>query len=153
MSELKAYNVVDTADVNPEVVDSLGCTEWAGYDKDEADNVIAEKDEEIAELKQKLEGAKNETNYWCNNLKVFAQKKDSEIAELKKKLDSMIQKFSKYVVDANNRERRPKRAVNKACANWARYERYTEVTWHGDEHREELLTNVERKFRAKAEYK
>lgn len=28
MSELKAYNEVATADVNPEVVDSLGCTEW-----------------------------------------------------------------------------------------------------------------------------
>ena len=33
--ELKGYNVVATVDVNPEVVDSLGCTEWAGYDKDD----------------------------------------------------------------------------------------------------------------------
>lgn len=46
--ELTAYNVVATADVNPEVVDSLGCTEWAGYDKDKVD-------EAIAELKLKLE--------------------------------------------------------------------------------------------------
>jgi hypothetical protein len=53
------------------------------YGKYEADKVIAEKDAVIAKLKAKLEGAKNETNYWCNNLKVFAQKKDAEIAELK----------------------------------------------------------------------
>jgi hypothetical protein len=45
--ELTAYNVVATADVNPDVVDILGCTEWFGYDKDEADKVIAEKDKEI----------------------------------------------------------------------------------------------------------
>ena len=45
--ELKAYNVVATADVNPEVVDSLGCTEWAGYDKDEVDAAIAELKAEI----------------------------------------------------------------------------------------------------------
>ena len=33
--------------------------------------------------------------------------------------------------------RRLKRALYKACANWAKSERYTEATWHGDEHREE----------------
>lgn len=38
---------------------------------------IAELEKENAELKYKLEGAENETNYWCNNLKV-------KIAELKK---------------------------------------------------------------------
>lgn len=52
--ELKAYNVVATVDVNPEVVDSLGCTEWAGYDKDEVDAVLAEKDAEIRRLKRAL---------------------------------------------------------------------------------------------------
>lgn len=31
---------------------------------------IAELEKENAELKYKLDGAKNETNYWCNNLKV-----------------------------------------------------------------------------------
>lgn len=46
--ELKAYNVVATADVNPEVVDSLGCTEFAAYDADEVDAVLAEKDKDIA---------------------------------------------------------------------------------------------------------
>lgn len=109
MSELKAYNVVATADVNPEVVDSLGCTEWAGYNKDEVDAAIAE-------LKQKLEGAKNETNYWCNNLKVFAQKKDSEIAELKKKLEDAKATAYAESVDAGMRERRLRRLLWHAIA-------------------------------------
>lgn len=47
--------------------------------------------------------------------------------------------------------RRLKRALYKACANWAKSERYTEATWHGDDHREELWANVQAKCRAKAE--
>lgn len=57
--ELKVYNVVAKADVNPDVVDILGCTEWAGYDKDEVDAVLAEKDAAIAELKAENERLKN----------------------------------------------------------------------------------------------
>lgn len=49
--ELKAYNVVATVDVNPEVVDSLGCTEYAAYDADEVDAVLKEKDEYIEQLR------------------------------------------------------------------------------------------------------
>lgn len=52
--DLKAYNVVATVDVNPEVVDSLGCTEWTAYDADEVDAVLAEKDAEIRRLKHAL---------------------------------------------------------------------------------------------------
>lgn len=55
MSELKAYNVVATADVNPEVVDILGCTEWSAYNKEEVDKVIEDKDAEIAQLQAILE--------------------------------------------------------------------------------------------------
>ena len=47
--------------------------------------------------------------------------------------------------------RKLKRALYKAIANWASSERYTEATWHGDEHREELWAEVEVKCRAKAE--
>lgn len=47
--------------------------------------------------------------------------------------------------------RRLKRALYKACFNWAKSERYTEATWHGDEHREELWANVQTKCLAKVE--
>ena len=57
--ELIAYNVVATADVNPEVVDSLGCTEWTGYDKNEVDDAIAELKSENERLNRELEHVKN----------------------------------------------------------------------------------------------
>ena len=57
--ELIAYNVVATADVNPEVVDSLGCTEWTGYDKSEVDDAIAELKSENERLNRELEHVKN----------------------------------------------------------------------------------------------
>lgn len=65
--ELKALNVVATIDVNTEVVDNLGCTEFAAYDADEVDTVLAEKDKEIAELKDKLQNESRllkETREW-----------------------------------------------------------------------------------------
>lgn len=80
--ELKAYNVVATADVNPEVVDSLGCTEFAAYDADEVDAVLAEKDATIEELKVNLQNH-------CTTCPVKEQEeavladKDAEIAVLK----------------------------------------------------------------------
>lgn len=55
------------------------------------------------------------------------------------------------MVDAGMRERKLKRALYKACANWAKSERYTEATWHGDEHREELWAEVQDKCLKKAE--
>jgi hypothetical protein len=69
--ELKAYNVVATADVNPEVVDSLGCTEWAGYDKDEVDAVLAEKDAEIAELKAKNAQIEDDVAFWKTKVEKY----------------------------------------------------------------------------------
>lgn len=43
------------------------------------------------------------------------------------------------------------RTLYKALANWAKSERYTEATWHGDEHREELWAEVQNKCLKKAE--
>lgn len=101
--ELKAYNVVATADVNPEVVDSLGCTEWAGYDKDEVDAVLAEKDKKIESLEKELEDIRN------------TYKKSVEVKvtiwERCKKAEDTLEKT----------ERRLKRALYKACANWAHF--------------------------------
>lgn len=61
----------------------------------EVNKVIAEKDEEIAELKKKYEGVKNECNYWCNNLKVFAKQKKYKIAKLKEQVVLLQAEFIK----------------------------------------------------------
>lgn len=68
--ELKAYNVVATADVNPEVVDSIGCTEWTGYDKNEVDEAIAElkaRNHELEEERRwrKFPDEKPQKYTWC----------------------------------------------------------------------------------------
>lgn len=73
--ELKAVSVIDAYQVYWDD-NELVCR------KSEVDGVIAGKNKAIAELKEKLEGAKNECNYWCNNLKVFAKEKKAEIANM-----------------------------------------------------------------------
>lgn len=76
-----------------------------------------------------------------------------EVIELKQKLDSMTQQFSKYVVDAYNRERRLKRALYKACANWAMNARMVEIEaepW-GENHESRLWDGVYDKCIKKAE--
>ena len=50
--------------------------------------------------------------------------------------------------EADMEIRRLKRALYKALSNWARSERYTEATWHGDEHREELWAEVQERCQA-----
>ena len=77
--------------------------------------------------------------------------KDKEIAELKAKLENVQASMYADVVDANMENRRLKRALYKVCANWAESERYTEATWHGDEHREELWAKVQDNCLKKAE--
>lgn len=92
-------------------------------------------------------------------------KKDKEIAELKESYKDMDVTHTVHIAKMNARieelednvnfwkkeNRRLKRVLYKAIANWARSERYTEATWHGDENREELWAEVEVKCRAKAE--
>lgn len=72
-------------------------------------------------------------------------------SEVDKEIESLKASHYAEMVDAGMRERRLRRALYKACVNWAKSERYTEATWHGDEHREELWSEVESKCRAKAE--
>lgn len=83
---------------------------------------------------------------WCHIQDVhdLLAEKDAEIESLK---------ASHYaeMVDAGMSERRLRRALYKALANWAKSERYTEATWHGDEHREELWAEVQNKCLKKAE--
>jgi hypothetical protein len=90
---------------------------WMAYDVDEMDIYIAEKDKEIAELKQKLEDAKA-----------------SHYAEM---------------VDAGMRERRLRRALYNACANWAKCEE--RINNRDAYDASEYLPSAEDKFRKKAE--
>ncbi len=91
MSELKAY-IAPTAD-------GTGLADY--YLKSEADKVIAEKDTEIAELKQKLEDV-------------------NELVKESKELLKESQKMHQRCADnASKQIRRLKRALYKACANWA----------------------------------
>ena len=82
--------------------------------------------------------------YDVDEMDIYIAEKDAEIESLK---------ASHYaeMVDAGMRERRLHRALYKACVNWAKSERYTEATWHGDEHREELWAKVQDKCLKKAE--
>lgn len=84
------------------------------------------------ELQYERLGDANKT-YPASTLVIRKQFVDEAIAELK---------------DEN---RKLRRALYKSCANWAKSERYTEATWHGDEHREELWANVQAKCLKKAE--
>lgn len=111
------------------------------YEREQVDTLLAEKDREIALLKERICNGDVSRLTWIDDCIA----KDKEIAELKaklenvqasmycdvvdanmknvklkEKLDSMTQQFSKYVVDANNRERKIHRAFYKACANWAK---------------------------------
>jgi len=89
---------------------------WMAYDVDEMDLYIAEKDAEIAELKKKLMPCLNGD---CILTCEVVEKYGKENAELKKKLEDVQAKVYADSIDAWKRERRLKRALYKACANWA----------------------------------
>lgn len=115
MNELKAYGMND-----PEVGD-----EYEMYKVSEVDAVLDEKDKIIAELKE--------------------QYKDMDVTHTVHiaKMNARIEELEDNVDLWKKENRKLKRALYKACANWARSERYTEATWHGDEHREELWAKVQ----------
>ena len=105
------------------------------YPKSEVDKTIAEKDAQILDLieqVQKERSAKVDYKISANDLSDGLKKAYEEIESLK---------ASHYVemVDAGMRERRLRRALYKACANWAKAYRYPS------------FRKMERKCRAKAE--
>ena len=137
MSELKAGVIVTPHDegmcfnTDSDVI-AVTERETKFYLKTEADAVIAEKDAAIAELTEK----------------------NKRLEEFKDKYSGCAEKAINTIAKCELKIRRLSRALFKACANWATSERYTEATWHGDEHREELWANVQAKCLAKAqEYK
>ena len=136
--------------------------EWGlYYDKDEVDEAIAElkariqlDDDEMAgflDLEEECGGG--DLRNYIAELKKELNEKDKDIAYWRKEYDQEIKltdalnaeieslKASHYaeMVDAGMRERRLRRALYKACANWAKAYRYPS------------FRKMERKCRAKAE--
>ena len=127
------------------------CNEWHNeytefYLKSEADKVIAEKDAEIVELKKKLIPCLNGD---CILTCEVVEKYGKENAELKAEVESLKASHYAESVDAGMRERRLRRALYKACANWA----HAELMWASllDFKCPENWDEMERKCRAKAE--
>ena len=113
----------------------------------EKDKALGEKDALLNDFRE----MQRQLAEKCGRLEDAIDKNDDEIAELKQKLESVQASMYCDVVDANMENRRLRRALYKACANWAGSERYTEATWHGDEHREELWAKVQDECLKKAE--
>lgn len=172
MSELKARHVVDVYDNYSE----HPCEESSQvYLKSEVDKVIAEKDKEIERLGQKLEDAKATAYTESVDAGMSNKKLQDELTKLK----AQMPKYKHFIEDEDYRKKLVDeyagyvyewaghryvatpyinvfikgilRALYKALANWAKSERYTEATWHGDEHREELWAKVQDKCLKKAE--
>lgn len=127
------------------------------YLKSEADKVIAEQDAEIAQLQAMLE----ERNKQVGELKEMMPEYKQFIKDKKFKKE-LVDEYDGYVYEwAGHRYiatpyinifiKGILRTLYKAIANWAKSERYTEATWHGDEHREELWAEVQHKCLKKAE--
>ena len=73
------------------------------------------------------------------------------VRQMCKDVLAKLEEQESVIAEKDKEIRRLRRALYKACANWARSERYTEATWHGDEHREELWAEVQEKCLAMAE--
>lgn len=101
------------------------------------DDCIA-KDKEIEELKKKLMPCLNGD---CILTCEVVEKYGKENAELKQKLESVQASMYADVVDANMENRRLRRALYKACANWANFavaffsSYATKEKWHKMERR------------------
>lgn len=127
--ELKAYK----GDVTIPVYGTIADAEV--YLKDKADEALSEKDHEIARLNTEIKEA----------VKTM-KSQDVEIMELKKKLENVQATAYADSVDAGMRERRLRRALYKACANWAHHRVFVRFKTN-----EKAWGKVERKCRAKME--
>ncbi len=87
------------------------------YCREDVDAVIAEKDKEIVELKAEKESLLQQNREICQALHEMYSKEEYD--ELKQKLEDAKATAYTESVDASMREHRLKRALYKACANWA----------------------------------
>jgi uncharacterized coiled-coil DUF342 family protein len=134
--------------------------------KMQEDDVIAEKDKEISDLKEFVQDAEYFKNLaesyhkrWLNAkkeldaYKVNIAEKDKAIAELKAKLESVQASMYCDVVDANMENRRLKHSLYnlRACYADMMQKRYIECKTDGWVHRVDKWIEVERRCLKKAE--
>ena len=116
------------------------------YEREQVDALLAEKDREIAKLKEKLMPCLNGD---CILTCEVVEKYGKENAELKAKLENVQASMYCDVVDANMENRRLKRALWLARAEIARTSAW--VFWNRkDDYNYNKWKKVERKCRAKA---
>ena len=77
----------------------------------------SEVEEAIAEIKEENESLLQQNRELCQALQVMYSKE--EYGKLQKELESLKASHYAEMVDAGMRERRLRRALYKACANWA----------------------------------
>lgn len=147
---------------------SVELGEYWVYDADDVDALLAEKDKEIESLK---------ASHYAES--VDAGMANKKLQDELTKLKAQMPKYKEFIEDEDYRKKLVDeyagyvyewaghryiatpyinvfikgilRTLYKALANWAKSERYTEATWHGDEHREELWAKVQDKCLKKAE--
>lgn len=137
----------------------MGCMEQRVYLKNDADAVIESKDAEIAEIKQRYNDIDIAHTVHIAKMNAKIEELESKNAQLeddvafwKKKLSSClngdciltcdtVEKYGKENV-------RLKRALYKACANWAKYKKWDALTPNKDW---EKWHEVSKKCRAMAE--
>lgn len=115
------------------------------YNAAKVDALIAEKDKEIAELKEFAEDACIERD--DNQTAIDELQAENEC--LKQKLEDAKATAYAESVDAGMRERRLRRALYKACANWAKCEE--RINNRDAYEASEYLPSAEDKFRKNAE--
>ena len=130
------------------------------YEREQVDALLAEKDKEIALLKERICNGDVSRLTWIDDCIA----KDKEIAELKQKLEDVQASAYAESVDAGMRERRLRRALwlaraMRAEAQWNRQLRDAGIafaigenkSWDFWNQKQKKWQGVERKCRAKAE--
>lgn len=118
---------------------------WKAYDIDEVDAAIAELKSENKMLKEHIANGDVSCITWIDE----ATELKAENEQLKAKLENVQASAYADSVDAGMRERRLKRALYKACANWA----LSTLAWLDciDQGEPRKWSEMNQKCRAKAE--
>lgn len=144
--ELKAYK----ADVTIPVYGTIADAEV--YLKKDVDSAIDELKSENERLKDKLDAANNQCENLINSATDIMLRQDKANDAKRDEIESLKATHYAEMVDAGMRERRLKRALYKACANWADVVAFEETEGIGyDNSVAERWRKMERKCIKKAE--